>query len=228
MKTIESKTLPDNIVRALNRMACYLVYRDWKGSVTLLNELASKASGDDAFAGKFIAYVQGTSNTSTIFLRSLVDELKNVENSYFSSLELGNDVDGIDTAHLYYMQGDFKDVDQSIFAVLEKANQKPLEAQIEHDSDMIKVVTARAALKGDETDIEIQCSMAGHLALRSNGLLMTQVELDRNGKPAYIVSTWKLSQYDSGDSEKLPKGQRYSYIPKVLFNALDANSSNGN
>jgi hypothetical protein len=82
---------------------------------------------------------------------------------------------------------------------------------------LVKIIKCSAALKGDETEDELAASLAAHLALRENGLLMSNIEFDRQNKPAFIVSYWKQSKFET---EELPKGQRFAYIPKPTYDRL--------
>ncbi|MFS1430290.1 hypothetical protein LMH73_025050, partial [Vibrio splendidus] len=82
MKLItKSNTMSSSLVRSANRMIQYCSHRKWEGSASLIAELMDKADCDVAFSVKLKSYILGTSATSTIFLRKLVDELKGVEDS---------------------------------------------------------------------------------------------------------------------------------------------------
>ncbi|MDW1583826.1 hypothetical protein R7Q39_18975 [Vibrio sp. 947] len=83
---------------------------------------------------------------------------------------------------------------------------------------LIRVVKGIAKLQGDESEDQMCAMAAGHSALRSNGWLATVFELDKEGKPSAIVSYWKVS--DQSGKEKLPRGQKYAFIPKSVFEKL--------
>jgi hypothetical protein len=83
--------------------------------------------------------------------------------------------------------------------------------------EMVKIIKAAAKLRGDEDDIEMSAMTAAHLSLRKNGLLASFIETGTDGKPAYIVSLWRSTTYDSGP---LPRGMRYAYLPKPVFEEL--------
>ncbi len=85
--------------------------------------------------------------------------------------------------------------------------------------DLIKVVKGKAKLQGDEAQNTLSSMAAGHGALRSNGLLATIFECDKNGKPTHIVSYWKLSEHHS-EGEELPRGQSYALLPKYVYENL--------
>ena len=75
--------------------------------------------------------------------------------------------------------------------------------------DLKKVVVCKTKLTGDETDLELYCSLSAHKALRDNGLISSRVNLSTQGVPESIEVMYELSKYDTG---VLPKGQRYAYI----------------
>lgn len=60
--------------------------------------------------------------------------------------------------------------------------------------------------------------VAAHLGLRTNGLLTSFIEYDRQGNPEHLISYWKLNERETG--ENLPKGQRLVLMPSPTFDCL--------
>lgn len=81
-------------------------------------------------------------------------------------------------------------------------------------SDIVKVIIAKAKLKGDETENEISASLSAHLGLRENGFIRNVITCDTNGKPEYIVSIWKASDREANEKICLQKGQRFAFLLK--------------
>lgn len=75
--------------------------------------------------------------------------------------------------------------------------------------DLKKVVVCKTKLTGDETDLELYCSLSAHKALRDNGFISSRVNFSTKGVPESIEIMFELSKYDTG---VLPEGQRYAYI----------------
>lgn len=90
-------------------------------------------------------------------------------------------------------------------------------------TDVVTVVKATAKMDGTESVTTQISMMAAHLGIQDYGLLMTSIEQDLKGKPAYIVSYWDIGS--EGKSRKLNKGERFVEIPKVLFDALKSTTS---
>lgn len=81
-------------------------------------------------------------------------------------------------------------------------------------SEFVRVVIGKAKLRGDESQAEISATLASQHALRGNGFIRNTITCDRNGKPEYICSMWRLSPHESGNAKDLLKGQRFAFILK--------------
>ncbi|MGR5159733.1 hypothetical protein [Vibrio owensii] len=83
-------------------------------------------------------------------------------------------------------------------------------------SDLVKVIKAEGKLTHADQK-HLSSMMAGHLALRTNGLLMTMIELDKDDNPHKIVSYWRLNEKFP---QPLKKGQQIVHLSQDLVSKL--------
>ncbi len=89
---------------ALGELKKYALKREWMDSYTLADKINAKAEMDSVFAGKLELLLQFRVRNVTVFLRELCDEVFELEDAYFSSLKIGNAIDGLDAAYLCLSQ----------------------------------------------------------------------------------------------------------------------------
>jgi len=87
--------------------------------------------------------------------------------------------------------------------------------------EMVRVIKVISKLNGTEDEQHIAACGASHMTLRENGLLMTSVIYNRQGKPDSIEAFWKISPASQcTESDQLPQGQRFVLIPKPMYDML--------